>query len=310
MIRFKEITGLTDLAALKKAAKLLLMSYFHTFLFLLFPLILLLVFGGVQIKSTNTFLLDNCLLEDFEDVTWLDLVTINQQGQLIVEYSQEKNLFSLANSVRQNDNLTSIVQDINSKKCFIIKADKKQSLSYRFSETLLLSLIAIGSSIYAFFLYYKSSYDHIFISRIRAKGTIYAIFASLLYFSIVTYIYSRIVYPNHSADLNYEFNSAWLILLACLFIPLIEEFFFRRVLLQKWIDKGLGFLGVLFTSIIFAGIHSLVPLPISALFVFAVIFFFSIICSHLYINYGLFQSIVFHSIYNSLIVMSVSFSIS
>ncbi|WP_038484788.1 CPBP family intramembrane glutamic endopeptidase [Collimonas arenae] len=101
---------------------------------------------------------------------------------------------------------------------------------------------------------------------------------------------------NASSKANLLQRSVFLdILFPCLFAPIIEEFFFRGLILQKFMLKMSVTRAIIFSSIIFALVHF-------HAFIF-IQFFFAIFVSIVYIKtHSLFSAIIIHIINNNITV--------
>lgn len=89
-----------------------------------------------------------------------------------------------------------------------------------------------------------------------------------------------------------------MILNTIILLPILEEIIFRGIILKSLLKTKKAYLAILVSSVLFALIHiSYYPLNFNYIIVINA-FVISIITSHVYIKYGLFYSILFHSVLN------------
>ena len=99
---------------------------------------------------------------------------------------------------------------------------------------------------------------------------------------------------------NFKFNTQIFFLLkVILLVPILEEVFFRGVVLRIFLNKNASIiLSIIISSLLFALIH-FNPLSINYITILTA-FSFGIIAGIVYIRYGLLYAIIFHMLHNIL----------
>ena len=163
-----------------------------------------------------------------------------------------------------------------------------------FEYSIPLSFICILPIVY---LMYTKSMEHINVMK-NYKRLWLIVFISVGYYFISWLIFSRQIAVNKlSVEL---FHEIYLIITFLILSPIIEELFFRGIILRIIAEKNNKTIAVFFSSILFTLIHVFYFDGINLSLIRLIdCFLFSIIISLIYIKtQNIYYAIIFHGVYN------------
>ncbi|MER2063182.1 MAG: type II CAAX endopeptidase family protein [Alkalibacterium sp.] len=114
--------------------------------------------------------------------------------------------------------------------------------------------------------------------------------------SFIPNIFDRLIPYLEQISMEGGLSTAYILIIAVIVAPIVEEVVFRGYIMNKWIDKYSVKTGIILSSLLFMLIH------FSSLFIPQLLL--GLLCGLVYVKYkNLFYAIFTHSLYNLLVVL-------
>lgn len=307
----KNKSTLISTATVKTVAVLIAKSYIVIGLSIIAILIFFTLSGSLSFQSINTFKFTNCsndIVSKFHEYSNISFSFSDREEDLPSELIYTIQGLKISENHYLDLGRVSKLLSENNCKISSVKLERSHILSSNSISDIATVIWLLMSSLLIALIFRKSIQNNRSLHKklyfaLPLFGISWAVLAAIIInLYLIIDSNSSEIYHVDSILARISFLEAFFI--GVLFIPLFEEIIFRRIVFQFWINKNFVVLGILFSSLVFATMHALIPQDIlPEWLVFFIIFFLSAGCCYAYLRTGLRGSWLFHSSYNASLII-------